>query len=386
MKEFLEILSKILKDNPKSITLSNTKHAETKYKKTKIRQISADTYQFESFSDKQAFHENVPIEALTDKIIEYFNNYYRQLDAQCETKNYSLKLSKKGKLLFSSSKKCGSDASETNSVVSHNREKNYILKNGEYVPALFELGVMTADGKVKNQSYDKFKQINRFAELIDDIVRHDGREEYNIIDFGCGKSYLTFILYHYMTKIAGKKVNIVGLDLKKDVIEKCNSVAKKYGYENLHFFCGDIKDYNTSFTPDMVITLHACDTATDYALYNACRWGADYILSVPCCQHEINLSTKQDKNNLFNSYGIIKERYCALATDAIRGKLLEGYGYDVNILEFIDIVHSPKNLLIRAKRTGKKNRNSYLTAKDFCENNNISQTLLKLFETDGETI
>lgn len=378
MDEFIKIVNEIILQNPVGITISNPKNKDVQYKKTKIRLLGQNTYQFESFTEKQAFHENVGKDKLIQKIWEYFDSHYKQLDAICDKKSYTVKLSKKGKLLVSKSNH--SCPAPIHKFTSHNRDKNYILKDGEYVPALFDLGIISSEGKVKNQGYDKFRQINRFAELIDDIVRKDNRQSYNIIDFGCGKSYLTFVLYHYMTAVANKKVNIVGLDLKQDVIEKCNTLAKKYNYSNLKFFCGDIKDYKSDFKPDMVITLHACDTATDYALYNAYLWQADYILSVPCCQHEINTATKQSKDSLFNSYGIIKERYYALATDAIRAKLLESCGYEVQLLEFIDISHSPKNLLIRAKKTGKKNHNSKKLVEQFLRSQNITQTLNNLLD------
>ncbi len=198
--------------------------------------------------------------------------------------------------------------------------------------------------------YDKFRQINRYIEFIDDIVSKDPRPEWNIIDFGCGKSYLTFVLYHYLVNIRGRRARITGLDLKEDVIARCSALAADYGYSGLSFRLGDIRDYSPREKPDLVISLHACDTATDYALFNAVSWGADYILAVPCCQHELNLSVASGALPPLTGYGIIKERLCALSTDAIRGKLLEYKGYKVDIAEFVDIAHSPKNLLIRARR------------------------------------
>ena len=237
--------------------------------------------------------------------------------------------------------------------------------------------------------YDKWKQINRFIELVSDAVKNDSRECFNIIDFGCGKSYLTFVLYHYFTAILGKRVNVVGLDLKSDVIEHCNKAAEKYGYESLHFFCGDINDYSADFKPDIVITLHACDTATDYALYNSIKWGADYIFSVPCCQHEVNGSIKADKLSAMCGYGIIKERLSALVTDTVRAKLLEYCGYKTELLEFIDIAHSPKNLLIRARKRGVRCEDRQKAAAELKKMRtelSFDHTLLRLVEEDGSLV
>lgn len=308
-----------------------------------------DKFQFESFTKTQAFHENISYEGLTDKICSLMSDSFRQAEIFTDTYVYGIKISSKGKLLHNRRK---------NSVVerednSHNREKNHIIDLDNAPPVFTDIGIIGKDGKIVSSKYDKYKQICRFVEFIDDVVRKDPREQYNIIDFGCGKSYLTFVCYYYMTEIAHKKVNIVGLDLKKKVIEDCNSLAKKYGYDNLSFLCMDIKDYLPKVRPDMVIALHACDVATDYAIYNAYRWQADYIFSVPCCQHELNSKIKSDNFGLLCSYGLIKERFSALATDALRGKYLELCGYNVDVLEFIDVEHSPKNILIRARRTTK---------------------------------
>lgn len=237
----------------------------------------------------------------------------------------------------------------------HNRVKQYILKEGVPVPFLIDLGVMNEQGKIIHARYDKFRQINRFLEFIEDILPRLSRDrEITILDFGCGKSYLTFAMYYYLRELKGYDVNIIGLDLKTDVIEKCNSLALRYGYEKLHFYHGDIADYEGVSCVDMVVTLHACDTATDYALAKAVEWGAEVILSVPCCQHEVNKQIKNEMLEPVLRYGILKERMFALITDAVRADLLESKGYDTQILEFIDMEHTPKNLLIRAVRTGKR--------------------------------
>ena len=328
------------------LTVSNPRGGE--YKKITGRPMEVKgqpVLQLEKFTETQAFHENIPMAEAAARL-ETVMEHYGQLDATCQGAVFCMKISKKAKLFFQK------QAAKTLSPLpaAHNRQKQYILTEGMVVPPLVDLGVLTADGRIVKAKYDKFKQINRFLEFLDDLLAKDSRDTVRIIDFGCGKSYLTFIVYYYITEILHKKADIAGLDLKKDVIDHCNQVAAKYGYDGLKFFCGDIKDYVAEQAPDMVITLHACDTATDYALFHAMEWGARYILSVPCCQHELNFAVKPAALPPVTSYGILKERFCALATDAVRAKLLESRGYDVQVLEFIDLSHSPKNLLIRAKK------------------------------------
>ncbi len=358
--ELSAILSGIEEVKIEKLILSNKREKIGEILKKVIRRVrikGQDVLQCESFTGKQAFHSVVEEGELCAFLSGELTCRFRQLDGFMTDRQFSVKLSKKNRVLYTE-KKLGKEEPAPEKVLSQNREKNYILEKGTYVPALFELGVMTEDGKIKNSGFDKFRQINRFVELVDDAVKDYDGDILNVIDFGCGKSYLTFVLYHYLTKIRGIKAHIVGLDLKADVIEKCNRTAEKYGYDGLHFFCGDIKDYKADFRPDMVITLHACDTATDYALYNAAEWGAKYIFSVPCCQHEINKTLKTDSLSALTDYGLIKERFSALLTDTVRVKLLEALGYKVDVLEFIDMVHSPKNLMIRAvkARTSEKKR------------------------------
>ncbi len=350
MTELKQLVSEIAKLNILKAVFSVPFSKDCEFQKCIVRPMG-ERFQFESFTKTQAFHENIEASALSDKVCSLLSDSFRQAEIFTVEYVYGIKISSKGKVLHNRRKNNDVKAENT----SHNREKNHIIDLDNAPPVLVDIGVIGKDGKIINSKFDKYKQICRFVEFIDDVVKKDPREEYNIIDFGCGKSYLTFICYHYMTQIAKKKVSIVGLDLKKKVIEDCNALAKKYGYDNLSFLCMDIKDYLPADRPDMVIALHACDVATDYAIYNAYRWQADYIFSVPCCQHEMNGRVKSDNFSLLCDYGLIKERFSALATDALRGKYLEFCGYNVDILEFIDVEHSPKNILIRAKRTTKIN-------------------------------
>ena len=260
----------------------------------------------------------------------------------------------------------------------NNRQKNYILNDGDHLDFLVEQGVMSSNYRVKADMQHKFRQINRFLEFIKDIESYLPNDRpIHIIDFGCGKSYLTFAVYHYLHNILKKDIYIHGLDLKEQVIIDCNSLAKKLNYDNLFFEIGDISTYNCPYDVDMVMTLHACDTATDYALYNAIKWNAKVILSVPCCQHELN---KQIKNEDFSSifkYGIIQERTSSLFTDALRANILELQGYRTQILEFIDIEHTPKNLLIRAIKTGSPKKD-WTKVDNFVEKFSIDPTLYRL--------
>ncbi|MPM62738.1 hypothetical protein SDC9_109615 [bioreactor metagenome] len=307
---------------------------------------------------------------------------YKQLSAWSDENTFDLKISKKGKVFLG--KKKSDNKKLANKT--HNKEKNYILKEGTIIQPLIDLGVFTKEGKVVNSKYDKYKQINRFIEIIDDEIRKNNQEELTILDFGCGKSYLTFVLYYYFVEIKKINVKMIGLDLKPDVIKKCNDIAKRYNYENLKFELGDINGYKFTDKVDMVITLHACDTATDYALYNAIKWNTKMIFSVPCCQHEFNSQMKSENLSILNKYGIVQERVAALMTDAVRANLLEYLGYKTQLLEFIDISHSPKNILIRASKSGvsKEKREKALNeVNNLIKEFNLDPTLLKLLKNDN---
>ncbi len=315
-------------------------------------------FQIEEYTKTQVFHKNLTAgdagSYLTGKLSSDASSQTAEFkNALVETKSFTANVlvSKKGTITIK--KKMNASAKQPKISLSHNRKKKYILEEGIPVPFLIDLGVMTQNGNIVNAHYDKFRQINRFLEYIEDILPSlpTGRE-LRILDFGCGKSYLTFAIYYYLKVLKGYPVRITGLDLKEDVIRHCNELAVKYGYDKLEFLCGDIAYYDGCSQVDMVVTLHACDTATDYALAKAVGWGAKVILSVPCCQHELNKQMKNDLLSPVLHYGILKERMAALMTDGLRAQILEANGYRTQILEFIDMAHTPKNLLIRAVYNG----------------------------------
>ena len=315
-------------------------------------------FQIEEYTKTQVFHKNLTAgdagSYLTGKLSSDASSQTAEFkNALVETKSFTANVlvSKKGTITIK--KKMNTSTKQPKISLSHNRKKKYILEEGIPVPFLIDLGVMTQNGSIVNAHYDKFRQINRFLEYIEDILPSlPTSRELRILDFGCGKSYLTFAIYYYLKVLKGYPVRITGLDLKEDVIRHCNELAVKYGYDKLEFLCGDIAYYDGCSQVDMVVTLHACDTATDYALAKAVGWGAKVILSVPCCQHELNKQMKNDLLSPVLHYGILKERMAALMTDGLRAQILEANGYRTQILEFIDMAHTPKNLLIRAVYNG----------------------------------
>ena len=325
---------------------------------------------------------NIKINEISDKVSELIFGNYKQMTAWSNNEIFDLKISKKGKIFL------GKKKNDNSKIVAkgHNKEKNYILKEGMIIEPLIDLGVFTKEGKVVNSKYDKYKQINRFIEIIDDEIKKNNYKELTILDFGCGKSYLTFVLYYYFVKIKNINVKMIGLDLKEDVIKKCNDIAKRYNYENLHFELGDINGFKYNNKVDMVITLHACDTATDYALYNAIKWNSKMIFSVPCCQHEFNSQMKANELSILTKYGIVQERVAALMTDSVRANLLECVGYKTQLLEFIDIAHSPKNILIRASKNNiskEKKEKSLNEVNNLIRTFNFNPTLYNLLKNDN---
>ncbi len=363
-------------------------------------------YQAEKFTETQVFHDNMEKKAVAEYIVSFLERGFRQVNAFTAETEFSMRISKKGKILTGKNSRsvsrkkavqeirrkipdigpeyrkatgqdsdtggrkntenygiqynvtaCGygqaTDGSEktADGIPQHNRKKKRLIEEGTAVAPLTDMGIFTEEGKIVKSMGDKFRQINRFLEIVDDAVDACGFEEIHIVDFGCGKAYLTFILYYYLTFVKKIRAYMTGLDLKADVIGKCRKAAEKYGYENLRFEVGDIGVYESDEPVDMVITLHACDTATDYALMHAMEWNSRVILSVPCCQHEMNGQIEGGNLSLLTKYGLLKERFSALATDAVRASLLEYMGYKTQVLEFVDFSHTPKNVMIRAVKT-----------------------------------
>ena len=339
-----------------SAVLSNPREKDGTVK-VKIRPVMKQDrllFQCEEYRNNQAFHLNLEAEA-TSEYVENQMKVFKQMQMETRQFRYQVLVSKKGKMTIQKRLQTA-EVKEVN--YSHNRAKHYILEEGKTVPFLRDLGVMTKTGEIVRTKFDKFRQINRFLEFIEDILPQLPKDrEVTILDFGCEKSYLTFAMYYYLHELNGYDIRIIGLDLKTDVIEACNQLAKKYGYKKLKFLEGNIADYTGSDEVDMVVTLHACDTATDFALAKAVGWKAKVILSVPCCQHELNGQMANEVLAPLFSYGLIKERMAALVTDSLRAEYLKREGYDTQILEFIDMEHTPKNILIRAVYTGKRGDN-----------------------------
>ena len=385
MEELKRTLEEVFKSEIIKIVISNKVKKDEKYNKIAINLKENNKnkfYQIEKFTDKQVFHENIKINEISDKVGELIFGNYKQMTAWSNNEIFDLKISKKGKIFL------GKKKNDNSKIVAkgHNKEKNYILKEGMIIEPLIDLGVFTKEGKVVNSKYDKYKQINRFIEIIDDEIKKNDYKELTILDFGCGKSYLTFVLYYYFVKIKNINVKMIGLDLKEDVIKKCNDIAKRYNYENLHFELGDINGFKYNNKVDMVITLHACDTATDYALYNAIKWNSKIIFSVPCCQHEFNSQMKANELSILTKYGIVQERVAALMTDSVRANLLECVGYKTQLLEFIDIAHSPKNILIRASKNNiskEKKEKSLNEVNNLIRTFNFNPTLYNLLKNDN---
>ena len=381
MNDLKKVLANSFNPQIYKIILSKPRSKSADIKKIVISQIN-EAYHLEKFTATQVFNENLGSGQLSEFLAQALEDDFLQYNGWDDQFEYIIQISKKGKPAMT--RKAVSQAPAR--VASHNREKNYLLQEGVVIPPLVDMGIFTKEGKVVKSMHDKFRQINRFVEIIDDEIKHlDPDAPLHVIDFGCGKSYLTFILYYYLTEIKNIKVRMIGLDLKSDVIDRCNASARKYGYDQLSFERGDIHAYQAEFPVDMIITLHACDTATDYALYNAIKWDARLIFSVPCCQHELNNQIETAELSLLTKYGIVKERTAALITDAIRGSLLEACGYKVQLLEFVDLAHTPKNILIRAKKTrstATKKAQALTEVNNAIETFTLAPTLYQLLEQD----
>ena len=378
MDKVRELCRKQLGKELYQIIISNPK-GKKEITKVKIRPTIIKEellYQISEWKNNQIFHKNMDKEQTVEKVVEYLEQDFSQMELTSKTVQATVLVSKKGKVTLKEKRNTAGKEID----LSHNKIKKYILQEGTPVPFLIDLGVQTREGKIVKSHYDKFRQINRYLEFIQDIMPILPKDRtINIIDFGCGKSYLTFALYYYMKIICNRDIQVIGLDLKEKVIEDCNRLAKKYQYEHLTFITGDVSTY-TGEAVDMVVTLHACDTATDYALMKAIDWKAKVIFTVPCCQHEVNKQIRCEELAPLLKYGIIKERISALLTDAVRANLLEEQGYQVQVMEFIDMEHTPKNILIRAVLDEKQRESKIDKVTDYF---NVNTTLQKLLSDRG---
>ena len=366
-----ELKKNIQEDKLIKIVFSDRKSGD--FNKVIIKPIilkSAKNIQIESFKDNKAFHKNIDLnnlQELEDNLKEYIDNF-KQILLQIEGSDISFIRKKEN---FSRKEKESNLIKTSNE---HNKKKQYILNEGDKIDFLIELGLMSVEGKILKSSFNKFKQINKYLEFIDDVIEELKAKKLitnhiNVLDFGCGKSYLTFALYYYLKNYRKDLTfSIVGLDLKKDVIEFCNKLAKKLNYENLEFLNGNIKDYDKSKEVDLVFSLHACNNATDYSLEKALSLDAKAILAVPCCHHEFFKKIQKNKNSEFYNTlkimadnGVVLDKFATLATDSFRSLSLELCGYKTNMIEFIDMEHTPKNILIKAIKSKSSNLKEKLT-------------------------
>lgn len=380
MEKLKDILEKQLNEELDQIIISNPRRAALA-QKIKIRPVLLKetlNFQVTEYKGKQVFHQNMTKQDAIVCIAEQMEHFFGQMVLESKSQTVNVLVSKKGKMTI---KQKTQKKELKQRELSHNRKKRYILEEGTAIPFLVDLGVQTSEGKIVHSRYDKFRQINRFLEFIQDIVEDlpKGRE-LTIVDFGCGKSYLTFAMYHYLKEMKGLDIRVIGLDLKEDVIAYCNELKEKYGYEKMSFTTGDIASYTGVNAVDMVVTLHACDTATDYALEKAVKWGASVILSVPCCQHELNYQMKNEELSAVLKYGLLKERIAALVTDGLRAEMLEQCGYDTQVLEFIDMEHTPKNILIRGVKRNTKRKPDYEKYEQCCQSLNVCPTIGRLLK------
>lgn len=379
-------LAEILAKSPARLVLSAPRPG-AQAKRAQVSPLGRG-WQVERQVGAQALHENISAGELPTVLAALLCEEFSQLTAQAGDGEYRLRVSGKGRVLTSRTARAkGEEAvASAGKPSEHNRVKNYLLPEGRPIPPLVDMGILTPDGRVVKAMYDKFRQVNRFVELVDDEVKKTGKKKLRVVDFGCGKSYLTFVLYYYLTEVRGLAVEMVGLDLKEEVVAACNAAAQKYGYGSLHFEVGDIALHEEAGEVDMVVSLHACDTATDHALAKAVGWRAAMIFSVPCCQHELNAQMASGPLPILTRYGIVQERAATLMTDALRANLLTACGYRTQLLEFVELAHTPKNLLIRARRAPQaaaRRQEALQEAEVLCAAFSFSPTLLRLLREGG---
>lgn len=362
------------------ISINGAIYKTNDIKKIIISEKSGKTnfYQIEKFTTTQVFHTNIEdTSVLIDEIYSILENKYKQMDIVTTTNEHKIIMNKKGNFKITSKKSL-----KDKKVQKHNAEKNHILKEGEIVPFLVELGITDKEGNVYKDKRKKYTQVNRYLEELQIISKHLP-DDACIVDFGCGKSYLTFAIYHFFNNMLNKNCRVIGIDIKEDVIKKCDDLKQKMGYDNIEFYNVDAKDFKQQYNVDvdLVVSLHACNLATDYALETAVSWGVKAIMAVPCCHKELYPQVKNDTLNPMLKYGILKEKFQTLLCDTIRGICLEGLGYSVVIKEFVEASNTPKNVLIMAifeEKTEEKRQKAITEYKAIKDDFNINQTLYNL--------
>lgn len=384
MNELMTLLKEALRQNTFIKGIWSNPRSKEGAQKIVIRPIQIkDTLMLQITQTKgqKEYHENI-LPTGIDTWMHTTGIGYKQIQIYTSEKDYACLVNKKGNVYIK--KLAPTLKSPTN--LAHNRQKNYLLDTPSSHNFLKALGLMDENGHIKPSKYDKYKQINRYLEFVSDCTDMLKSDPIRIIDFGCGKSYLTFALYHYLTVILNKNVEVVGLDLKEDVIAYCEILARKLNYTHLHFQVGDIGNYTTNQPIDMVVSLHACNTATDAALEKAVGWGAKVILAVPCCHHEAYTQIQNETLSPIFKHGILKERIAALMTDGLRAQLLESCGYDVAVMEFIDMAHTPKNILIKAllKSEASLNTQSLEAYTKACHSLNLNLSLEHYLKAIGK--
>lgn len=353
-----------------------------------IKSISGKiALQAETFhNDNKATHKNFFLSEITTVDLVNIASDYMQINLICDDAECEYKCAASGKTVLLGEKKVErllDEAKEEATICSigeNNRKKKYILSGNE--PFLRQLEVADENGRVYDKKQAKFRQINRFLEIIRDCEDKLPKDSIRICDLCCGKSYLSFAAYHYFANVRGMKVSMTGVDLKPDVVKRCNAVASDLGFDGLEFVCMDVNEYDPTVRPSLVISLHACDIATDIVLSKAAEWQTDVILSTPCCHHELNHNINCKELSFITEYSMLRQKLCDAATDALRLCKLEAEGYSTSTVELIDPNDTPKNTMLRAFRKKCFDKSSkeaiaalerYVAAKNFlCGENDTS--------------
>ena len=391
MNEFIQAFAQSIDEDEfiQLVLSSPIKTVEPTVSKVTIRGVELNSgyaLQFTRHDGPQEFHENLGSKPAVDRVMALFGHHFRHAHLFTASADVTAKQKASGKL-----KMVSFPPTKQPSTLTHNRKKQYLIPEGEPCAFLEAIGVMNHEGRVYAPKFDKFRQVNRFLEFVQDVYATLPKEgTLRIIDFGCGKSYLTFAMHHLLVEIHHRDVEMTGIDLKQSVIEDCQAIAQRLNCEGLTFKAADITEIEPAGSVDLVVSLHACDTATDVALARAVTWQAQAILSAPCCHHEFASKMNHDVLPSLHGHGILHERFAELATDAYRSQMLEACGYRSQVVEFVDIEHTARNLLIKAVRNRGATRSPKLRAsadKMAAELGISEPTLARLIDRDEkETI